>query len=125
MTRFMLALLLLTSPVLAQSNEVKPGTAQPQMQTSAWIRPAIQGEERDDEGAALAPPTPGEIRAALRAAEEAQAADGEGAELPPVTLGLEGLAEALWDEDPEADGAGLMGDERFEDLFSEEEGDEA
>jgi hypothetical protein len=44
---------------------------------------------------------------------------------PPVTLGLEGLAEALWDEDPEADGAGLMGDERFEDLFSEEEGDEA
>ena len=45
MTRFMLALLLLTSPVLAQSNEVKPGTAKPQMQTSAWIRPAIQGEE--------------------------------------------------------------------------------
>ena len=61
----------------------------------------------------------------VRAAEEAQAADGEGADLPPVTLGLEGLAEALWDEDPEADGAGLMGDERFEDLFSEEEGDEA
>ena len=87
--------------------------------------PFADGEERDDEGAALAPPTPGEIRAALRAAEEAQAADGEGAELPPVTLGLEGLAEALWDEDPEADGAGLMGDERFEDLFSEEEGDEA
>ena len=49
MTRFMLALLLLTSPVLAQSNEVKPGTAQPQMQTSAWLRPAIQGEERDDD----------------------------------------------------------------------------
>lgn len=49
MTRFMLALLLLTSPVLAQSNEVKPGTAKPQMQTSAWIRPAIQGEERDDD----------------------------------------------------------------------------
>ena len=30
-------------------NEVKPGTAKPQMQTSAWIRPAIQGEERDDD----------------------------------------------------------------------------
>ena len=49
MTRFMLAFLLLTSPVLAQSNEVKPGTAKPQMQTSAWMRPAIQGEERDDD----------------------------------------------------------------------------
>jgi len=89
--------------------------------------PFADGEEGDDEDAARAPPTPGEIRAALRAAQEAQAGDAEGAMAPlepPVTLGLEGLAEALWDEDPEADGAGLMGDERFEDLFSEE-GDEA
>ena len=47
MTRFMLALLLLTSPVLAQSNEVKPGTAKPQMQTSAWIRrPSRRGARR-------------------------------------------------------------------------------
>ena len=49
MTRFMLALLLLTSPVIAQSNQVKPGTAMPQIQTSAWKRPVIQGEERDSD----------------------------------------------------------------------------
>ena len=49
MTRCMLALLLLTSPVFAQSNSVKPGSTKPQMQTSEWIRSTIPGEERDDD----------------------------------------------------------------------------
>ena len=105
-------------------------------QARAAVRGAAQPVSRGqssqfpgDEGDSA--PSPGEIRAALRAAREAEAAaasagaDGEASENPmPPTLGLEGLAEALWEEDPGADGAGLLGDETFDELFSEEDFEE-
>jgi len=105
------------------------GAARP---VSRGQSPQFPGDEDGvDDAKSGSAPTPGEIRAALRAAREAEAAaasagaDVVASENPaPPTLGLEDLAEALWEEDPGADGAGLLGDETFDDLFSEEDFEE-